>query len=101
MLGVLVAQTSEQGTEALLQNAVARQGLLSERLISAALAARSAPPSERELWRRRTTAAAREFLAGSARLRGELPGGPAFTPESHAARTYGALAADQLKLIAT
>ena len=101
MLGVLVAQTSKQGTEAVLQNSVARQGLLSERLMSAALAARSAPVAEREIWRRRTTAAAREFLAGSARLRGELPGGPAFAPGSHAARTYAALTGEQEKLVAT
>jgi PAS domain S-box-containing protein len=101
MLGVLVAQTSEQGTEAVLQNAVARQGLLSERLMSAALATRSAPASERELWRRRTATAAREFQIGSARLRGELSGGPAFSPQSHAARTYAGLADDQNALLET
>jgi PAS domain S-box-containing protein len=101
MLGVLVAQTSKQGTEALLQNAVARQGLLSERLMSAALAARSAPASERELWRKRTASAARDFREGGARLRREQPGGPAFPAESNAARTYAALAENQAELIAT
>jgi PAS domain S-box-containing protein len=101
MLGVLVAQTSRQGTEAMLQNAVARQGLLSERLMSAALAARSAPASERALWRRRTAAAASEFREGGARLRGDQPGGPAFPPGSPAARSYAALAQDQDELIAT
>ena len=101
MLGVLVAQTSKQGADAVLQNAVARQGLLSERLMAAALAARSAPASEHELWSRRTAAAAREFRLGSARLRGEIPGGPALVPETHAARTYAALAGEQDALIAT
>jgi PAS domain S-box-containing protein len=101
MLGVLVAQTSKQGTEALLQNAVARQGLLSERLMSAALAARSAPAPERELWRKRTAGAAHDFREGGARLRREQPGGPAFPAKSNAARTYAALAENQAELIAT
>lgn len=101
MLGVLVAQTSEQGTEAVLQNAVARQGLLSERLMSAALATRSATPGERALWERRTEAAAREFRDAASRLRGERPGGPVFRPESPAARTYAALRDEQAELIAT
>jgi PAS domain S-box-containing protein len=101
MLGVLVAQTSKQATEAALQNAVARQGLLSERLMSAALAARSAPAEERALWRRRTMVAAREFHDGAARLRGERPGGHAFSPASPAARTYAGLAPLQADLIAT
>jgi PAS domain S-box-containing protein len=101
MLGVLVAQTSKQGTEALLQNAVARQGLLSERLMSAALAARSSSPAERGLWQRRTAAAASEFLDGAARLRGERPGGPSFPPGSPALRTYSGLSAERSELIAT
>ncbi len=101
MLGVLVAQTSDQGTEAVLQNAVARQGLLSERLMSAALATRSAAPGERALWERRTEGAAREFGDAAERLRGSRPGGPVFPPESPAARTYAALADEQAELIAT
>ena len=101
MLGVLVAQTSKQGTEAVLQNAVARQGLLSERLMSAALATRSAAPPERALWERRTAAAAREFRDAAARLRGEHPGGPVFPPGSPAARSYAALKDEQAELIAT
>jgi PAS domain S-box-containing protein len=101
MLGVLVVQTSQQGTEAVLQNAVARQGLLSERLMSAALATRSATPEERPLWRRRTDAAAREFRVAAATLRGEQSGGPVFPRESPAARTYAGLASAQAELIAT
>jgi PAS domain S-box-containing protein len=101
MLGVLVAQTSKQGTEAKLQNAVARQGLLSERLMSAALASRTAFPEERALWVRRTETAARDFGEASARLRGEHPGGAAFTPESPAARAYAGLTEAQAQLIAT
>ncbi len=101
MLGVLVAQTSKQGSEALLQNAVARQGLLSERLMSAALAARSAAPAERPVWQRRTTNAAEDLRIAAARLRGELAGGPAFPRGSPASRTYAALAAEQRLLIAT
>jgi PAS domain S-box-containing protein len=101
MLGVLVGQTSRQGTEAVLQNAVARQGLLSERLMSAALAARSATPQERALWQRRTDAAAREFGEAAARLRGDRPGGPVFPAGSPAARTYAGLARAQSELIAT
>jgi PAS domain S-box-containing protein len=101
MLGVLVAQTSKQGTEATLQNAVARQGLLSERLMSAALAARSAPSGDRALWQRRTEAAARDFSEASARLRGERPGGPAFRRGSPAARAYAQLAEARTQLIAT
>jgi PAS domain S-box-containing protein len=101
MLGVLVAQTSQQGAEATLQNAVARQGLLSERLMSAALAARTALPEERAVWLRRTEAAARDFDESSARLRGERSGGPAFPRESPAARSYGALAEAQTQLIVT
>ena len=101
MLGVLVVQTSKQGREAVLQNAVARQGLLSERLMSAALAARSATPQDRPVWQRRTAAAAREFRDAAARLRGERPGGPLFPDESPAARTYAALAPEQERLLAT
>jgi PAS domain S-box-containing protein len=101
MLGVLVAQTSEQGAEATLQNAVARQGLLSERLMSAALATQSALPDDRELWQRRTATAAREFEEASARLRGDRAGGPAFPSQSPASRTYAALAGAQAQLIAT
>jgi PAS domain S-box-containing protein len=100
MLGVLVAQTSKQGTEATLQNAVARQGLLSERLMSAALASRSAPPEERARWQLRTAAAARDFHDATARLRGDLPGGPIFRPKSPAARAYAGLAQEQTALIA-
>jgi len=101
MLGVLVAQTSEQGREVVLQNAVARQGLLSERLMSAALAARSAPPGDRGVWQRRTAAAARDLDEASARLRGERPGGPVFSPDSPAARTYSGLAPLQGALVGT
>ncbi len=101
MLGVLVAQTSEQGREVVLQNAVARQGLLSERLMSAALAARSAPPGDRGVWQRRTAAAARDLDEASARLRGERPGGPVFSPDSPAARTYAGLAPLQGALVGT
>src|SRR4051794_6301348 len=101
MLGVLVAQTSKQGTEARLQNAVARQGLLSERLMSAALAARTAFPDERALWVRRTEAAAHDFSEASARLRGERLGGPAFPRGSPAARAYAGLTKPEAELIAT
>jgi PAS domain S-box-containing protein len=101
MLGVLVTQTSKQGAEARLQNAVARQGLLSERLMSAALASRSASPEERALWQHRTETAARDFRDASARLRGERTGGPAFPGASPAARTYAGLADSQEQLIAT
>ena len=101
MLGVLVAQTSRQGMQGMLQNAVARQGLLSERLMSAALASRSARPADRPLWQRRTATAAREFGDAAGRLRGERPGGPVLPRESHAARTYDGLATDQAELIET
>jgi PAS domain S-box-containing protein len=101
MLGVLVAQTSRQGTEAVLQNAMARQGLLSERLMSAALAARSAAPEERATWQRRTNTAGRELRDAAARLRGERPGGAVFPVESPATRTFAALAPQQAELIAT
>ena len=101
MLGVLVVQTSEQGTEVILQNAVARQALLSERLMSAALATRSAPARERALWQRRTAVAARDFTAAAARLRGERPGGPVVRKSSPSARTYAALAPLQADLVAT
>jgi PAS domain S-box-containing protein len=101
MLGVLVAQTSKQGTEGRLQNAVARQGLLSERLMSAALASRSALPEERPLWLRRTSAAAHDLGEASARLRGERAGGPALPRGSAAARAYAALAESEAQLIAT
>ncbi len=101
MLGVLVAQTSKQGSESLLQNAVARQGLLSERLMSAALAARSASAGERAVWQRRTTNAAQDLRYAAARLRGEREGGPSFPRGSPAARTYAALATEQQLLIAT
>jgi PAS domain S-box-containing protein len=101
MLGVLVAQTSRQGAEGRLQNAVARQGLLSERLMSAALASQSAVPGERVLWQRRTAAAARDLGEASARLRGERAGGAALPPESAAARAYAGLAEAEAELIAT
>ncbi|NUS47165.1 MAG: PAS domain S-box protein [Gemmatimonadaceae bacterium] len=101
MLGVLVTQTSKQGTEATLQNAVARQGLLSERLMSAALAARTAVPEEHELWVERTANAARDFGDASARLRGERVGGPAFPPGSSAARAYAGLRDAEAQLITT
>ena len=101
MLGVLVSQTSQQGNEGMLQNAVARQGLLSERLMSAALASRSAPPADRAFWQQRTALAGREFRDAAARLRGERPGGPVIPRESPAARSYSRLAAQQAELIAT
>jgi PAS domain S-box-containing protein len=101
MLGVLVTQTSKQGAEARLQNAVARQGLLSERLMSAALASRSASPDERALWQRRTETAAHDFREAAARLRGERTGGPAFPRGSPGARAYAGLADSQEQLIAT
>jgi len=100
-LGVLVAQTSEQGTEAMVQNAVARQGLLSERLMAAALASRSAAPGERAMWQHRTAVASREFGEAIARLKGEREGGPTFRAGSHARRTYDALAPQQAALLAT
>ena len=100
-LGVLVAQTSQQGAEAKVQNAVARQGLLSERLMAAALASRSAAPEQRALWRHRTVAASRDFGESIARLRGERDGGPTFRTGSPAWRTYDALAPQQADLLAT
>ncbi len=100
-LGVLVAQTSKQGTEAMVQNAVARQGLLSERLMAAALASRSAAPGERAMWQHRTAVASHEFGEAIARLRGERDGGPTFRAGSHARRTYDALAPQQAALLAT
>ena len=100
-LGVLVAQTSQQGTEAMVQNAVARQGLLSERLMAAALASRSAAPDERAIWQHRTAAASRELREAIARLTGERGGGPTFRAGSPAKRTYEALAPLQRDLLAT
>ena len=100
-LGVLVAQTSKQGTEALVQNAMARQGLLSERLMAAALASRSAAPDDRAIWQYRATTASREFRESIARLKGERDGGPTFRAGSHASRTYEALAPLQADLLAT
>ena len=101
MLGVLVVQTSEQGNEAVLQNAVARQGLLSERMMSAALAARSAAPGDRDTWRRRTNTATRELEDAAARLGGERGNGPTFDQTSPAARTYAGLTPERRALILT
>ncbi len=101
MLGVLVVQTSKQGNEAVLQNAVARQGLLSERMMSAALAARSAAPGDRDTWRRRTNTATRELEDAAARLGGERGNGPTFDQTSPAARTYAGLAPERRALILT
>jgi PAS domain S-box-containing protein len=101
MLGVLVRQTSSLGTEAALVNAAGRQGLLSERLLAAALAARSASPDERELWTRRVNATARDFRDAAARLRGLRAGGPAFQSGTAAANRYAALADLQEELIAS
>ncbi|MFL5605836.1 MAG: PAS domain S-box protein [Gemmatimonadaceae bacterium] len=100
-LGVLVRQTSSLGTEATLVNAAGRQGLLSERLLAAALAARSAPPRERELWDRRVTATSRDFQDAAARLRGARAGGPAFPEGSRAESSYVELASLQEALIAS
>ncbi|MCY7378045.1 MAG: PAS domain S-box protein [Gemmatimonadaceae bacterium] len=100
-LGVLVAQTSEQGTEAMVQNAVARQGLLSERLMAAAIASRSAAPEERAMWQHRTAVASHELGEAIARLKGERAGGPTFRAGSPARRTYDALAPQQSDLLAT
>jgi PAS domain S-box-containing protein len=101
MLGVLVRQTSSLGTEAALVNAAGRQGLLSERLLAAALAARSAPPHERELWTRRVSATARDFRDAAARLRGARAGGPVFPSGTPAGESYAALATLQEALIAS
>jgi PAS domain S-box-containing protein len=101
MLGVLVRQTSSLGTEAALVNAAGRQGLLSERLLAAALAARSAPRQEREVWARRVAATARDFQDAAARLRGARAGGPVFTPGTRAESSYAELMSLQEALIAS
>jgi PAS domain S-box-containing protein len=101
MLGVLVRQTSRLGTEATLVNAAGRQGLLSERLLAAALAARSAPREEREAWARRVAATARDFQDAAARLRGARAGGPAFPAGTPAASSYDDLMGLQEALIAS
>jgi PAS domain S-box-containing protein len=99
MLGVLVGQTSRLGTEAVLVNAAGRQGLLSERLLAAALAARSAPAGEHEAWARRVSVTAREFRDAAARLHGTRAGGPVFSAASPAANRYAELALLQDALI--
>ena len=100
VLGVLVRQTSTLGTEAALVRAAGKQGLLSERLLSAALAARSASPTERDVWRRRVDATARDFADAATRLRGTREGGPSIPPDSPAAESFGALITLQDELIA-
>jgi PAS domain S-box-containing protein len=101
MLGVLVRQTSSLGTNAALVNAAGRQALLSERLLAAALAARSAPRYEREVWTRRVAATARDFQDGAARLRGARVGGPVFPAGTSAESSYAALTSLQETLVAS
>ncbi|MDQ6635716.1 MAG: PAS domain S-box protein, partial [Gemmatimonadota bacterium] len=56
-----------------------------------ALAARSAPPQEREVWARRVAATARDFQDAAARLRGARAGGPTFPAGTPAAISYAEL----------
>lgn len=100
MLGVLVRQTSTLGREAALVRAAGRQGLLSERLLAAALAARSAPLHEADVWRRRVDATARDFGGAAARLRGARPGGPSLRPGTRPADSFAELVTLQDELIA-
>jgi hypothetical protein len=76
MLGLLVAQTTRQIGDAELLSEASRQRMLSERVTTAATAARLATGDEQEAWRRRLTVAATEWRESSDRLVGVTSEGP-------------------------
>jgi PAS domain S-box-containing protein len=100
MLGVLVSETQRQGEEILLADDLARQEMLSERLVAAAIAVRSAPEARREQKRQYVAAIAREWSEGSAQLRGEVADAPAIRRDTPPARTYAALAPLEREILA-
>ena len=69
-LGLLVAQTSRHSIDGARMNVAGHQRVLSERLVAQTLLARSASPTERELWRPRIDATVSELRIASQQLRG-------------------------------
>lgn len=70
MLGVLVTQTTRQGADAPLVNAVGREGMLSERMVAQATAARATQREQRDQWRQRMRTTAGDWSRPSPRVDG-------------------------------
>jgi PAS domain S-box-containing protein len=100
MLGLLVARTARQGSEAALMNAASRDQALSERVFAMAMAAHFGPPAQREVWRQRLATATSEWQASSNRLRAVPGGSSVVAPRLSAWTAFASLAPLQRDVLA-
>ncbi len=95
LLGLLVAQTSRHSIDGARMNVAGRQRMLSERLVSLTLLARSAPPEEQAMWRPRIDATVSDLREASQELRSVGSGDQVIPPDSKVAADYEQLVALQ------